>query len=756
MFKRFAIFGFLLAVCALAVACAGGGSNALLPERPWQPSAVRDAGTASSAAIYLRIPPPPAHARSRFPRFISPGTKLLAIVVSPAKGTPMPVQTFAVTTPSPCATIASSGGEMQCRFLVKVVPGRDAFALATYANPQPTGTPLSEIVTAQETIPTPGPKGAVPPLGFTLQGVPYTVTFAFANPAFAQYEDAAATPIGTKASLPFSAHVYDAAGYEIVERVPAPGHTAYPYFKSFTISTSASALALKNGTQSGPKLTIAGPSDLGNLAAVYDGSIAFNGNAPIDAYGILASLTHRAALPAHLHLNAAYSGVAVVGLESSAVGYSLGTNFSTPFPEGISIDPKQQLFYAIRITHATTLLRPHFPPTSTSGAFGLFSTQSLSNVASMQLSVIPSFPFASPYGGYWFSDSNQRKFLCYPAISNTTTLGANISQSAIVPGNANANGLTADSKGNLWFTIDGNGGSPSYAYEWAIGAVPESATTPCTQAGTSWSQVGTENFLPDGIAPVPAASAAYAGTNGLSQLVVANAGAQPQASLAPVTDAVYGVSSNASAAYALSNSTLYEILPSNALLSLMSVPGASLSAATMSAAPNGTLFATNTRTFGLGAIALIDSSGKKTQYVAPPGLPLGSQCSGTAFDAKSLPWTVCSDLQSSAWVERIVPTAVWGVFPGDNLSLTLSCSITFGMGIVETGFPGSGPFTATSSNPAVISNGSQVSGNWFSFSIPPSGQPINGSSIVTISDAKGRSERVKVSTAYSTTGFCNT
>ena len=290
MTKRVA---FLLAVTALAAGCSGGGAA---PQ--WIPRPVAEiAANATSAQeqsedAVLRIVFSRNPAFARAPRYISPNTKSLSVVVQPVTAKPwpsaMPVQVLVVATPSPCT---ESAGTMTCDFRLRVHLGIERFTLKAYASSNASGAPLSMLQTGDVAVGKRHKKHKIPkPLHFVLEGVVHDVSLAVPSPENTALPAVQVIPAATPATFPLTVTPHDASGAVILASTFASpvAISVSPPTTGVTLHV-ASLCPGESGPLSGTSVKLACASDISRVTVAYDGTITRSGGAVVDTSTISAS-----------------------------------------------------------------------------------------------------------------------------------------------------------------------------------------------------------------------------------------------------------------------------------------------------------------------------------------------------------------------------------------------------------------------------------------------------------------------------------
>jgi hypothetical protein len=787
--KPLSLFALL---CAAALYAAGCSSHATT--NGWLPSQNAPvAGPGRShrhhvkrATMYLAIPRRYRHrhwhGRGLGPSFISPATRSLTVAVS-AGSASLPLQVFAVATPSPCTGSPETG--YACQFSVDLFAGvANDLTLTTYAvaSPNAASSPLSEYVTSSAV--TPPPSGGA--LGFTLEGVVAHVimTYPTSSPNAAPWVDSVGQSVGMPAGVataaPLSVIPYDEAGYQILSQYAQPGNSPIPYFKPVTLSVSpaGSGVTLANDGGSGNSVTIANPNDLA-VTVSYSGAVGISGGiVSPDTFSLKAS---GASITASRRLQRRFerrsgggraaptTDAASVALLGNAVAYPISGSFSTPYPAGlVNTNAADTMFYAIQ----------NYNGASANSILGTATSGSVNASTIFGAGVYA--PFADSVGGLWVWDSTHSVIDCFASASAGTP--TSFSAPSPPPGQtlAGLGSFAEDSAGDLWFTLDG--------YEFASTTTSyiqiayfKLGTSPCTVSGPSvytqtYAGYPTSDFA---IAAIPNAAGVYVGVTAptTNQLIVATTpsplpplrsgvrphvyiGSQPaiSATAMPAGQRIAAFVSSSSKAYALVPQTS----PSPAVVSVDGVasggvltPIATLptglgdvfeSASSPTIASNGLIGATTYSSLFngsyVGTVNPNDTSGSDWEVLQP----VDRQCDGTAYDSLDTLWVLCNSSPTSVSLYRILPTSTWTVLPGTTIPVSLYAGCSSGaitgeyfLGVLEGLTSTSGPFTLSSTSPNITSStpvGDR--GIAVSFSLPRT----SGSHYAidaTVTDAHGRS-----------------
>jgi hypothetical protein len=693
------------------------------------------------ASLELRIPPRPRHRRRG--HYISPGTQSLSLVVTPAGAgspTPLPTQIFNVAPPA-CTTLPAGG--MQCQFSALVQPGRDQFVFAAYPAPNAQGSPLSVASSGVEVIPTPGPGGVTPPLAFSLEGVVRSLKVGFNDPVMPLSATSAAIPAGTPSPTGLDIKAIDAAGFQILEATPAPGHTMTPYDNPFTVAVSPAGTGMtlaKNGGAPATSVTIDGPSDV--LVANYDGSLKYSGTTLQTSWTITASP------------NPGSAGQGTIELASSGVGYSLGQ----------AIDSNANQGAQMLATDGASMYASILDPTSATGetvAIPLANPQAPKDAASGFAS---NGTFFDTFGDMWSMSVSNAKLLCFTAGTPAGgTPALTIDLAAISPAGTVSIGPDALAEGaqnQIWFAFSAFNSSTSM-FLYGIGNLPLSGacqTTSSPQVNVQVVSGGVGgNSTPNSIAAIPGTSNVWVGDDSREYIYQAspNPGASPNvANIALNDNGVAGLTSNASTVYAATDftgATINTLDVTGTLTPLATSPWNSIGFGPVISTSGVLLFADRQS-------AAVDLFDQATATALQLPLPAAEDCTAVAFDKYGNPWAVCeADAGGGNWTQdayRMVLTPTWGVLPGTSISLAEpDCASSFTLAMPEKLGQDSGPFSASSSAPAIVS----VTG-----ALPQIDHAIGlnitsrtGTATVTVTDAHARS--VAVSFTISSTGqSCDT
>jgi hypothetical protein len=723
-------------LAAAAAGCAGSGGGSLPPAGPGL--AGGDASHAAlrrstGASLVLRIPARRRHRRHG--DYISAGTRSLSVSVIPAaaNATPMPPQIFNVATPSPCKALAS--GALQCTFEVLVRIGGDRFTIAAYASPNAKGSPLSTYSSGVETIPG---TGKPPALDFSLEGIVNGVSLGFKNPVMPLSATSAAIPAGTAAPVALDLKAYDAAGFQILEASPAPGHTMTPFDAPLTVAVSPAGSGVTLSTSiatSASTVSIAGPSDAATLAANYDGSLTYAANALLSSWTISASPSP-GGTPA----------AATLKLASSGVGYSLGQPRDAYGGSGAwALAAKGNLMYASLLDS-----------TVSTGATVAFSQDDPSQLQTVQTGYIPSGTFFDSYGDMWVLAQTNAAFYCYAAGTPAGgTPALTLDLTALDPGatSLTPEEIAQDSTGQLWFSFDG---FASPYYQFGIGNLPMTGACSGTPQVAVQTLLMGGNSIPNAMAPLPSGAGVWVGDLAQSSLyqAVPNPGRSPSVTTYSLgSTQVQALATHGSTVDAVSqvfNPSYATVTPSGTLSAVGAMPWSELGQVPVIGA-SGTVAAPDLTAYGMD---LYDPA-SGAAYFLP--LQQSQGCSAAAFDAHGNPWALCQrDAGGGHWTVqayRAVLTPTWGVFPGTDIAVTTlaSCPIAYRLAAAEALGQDSGPFTAVSDTPSVVSVSGPVAGYTHLIGLTVRG--VAGTAVVTVADAHQRSVPVTF-TVTTASGIC--
>jgi hypothetical protein len=278
-----------------------------------------------------------------------------------------------------------------------------------------------------------------------------------------------------------------------------------------------------------------------------------------------------------------------------------------------------------------------------------------------------------------------------------------------------------------------------------------------TAQETSLTTLFDGNTIPSAMAPLVGTPGVWVGDNAQDSLyqAVPNPGATPTVTTIPLTNTeIPALSTQGSTTYAVSqffNPTLVTVSPTGVLTPV----GSSLPWSQFGDAPligtGGTIAAPDVYGYGLD---LYDPTSTATYELA---LPEVFSCSAAAFDGNANAWAVCQrDAGGGNWTMqayRTVLTSTWGVFPGTNVALTVEsgCPFSYSLTMGEAFGQDSGPFTAVSDSPSLVS----VTGAAPSYTnmIGLNVAANTGTAVVTVTDAHNRSVPVTFNVAVS--GTCS-
>jgi hypothetical protein len=772
--KPLNVFAFLCVAALYAAGC-GSHSGAGVPALGLTPLHERRHHHVGHATVYLRIPPKPR--RRHQPRWVSPGTQSLTVLVRSASGIPLPLQVFPVATPSPCATIApSSGGGVQCAFSVTVYTGSDTFAISTYATaaPGPSSSPLSEYVSTAP-VPIPSPGGA---LAFALEGVLDHVVMTY--PTIAPSPGASAPlvcadalcqniafPAGAPTSAPLTVTPYDAAGYQILAQM-RPNGSPVPYFKPITLQVlpAGQGVTLRNDAGSGGSVTIAGPNDLA-VSVQYDGtaSVASGGVVSNTSFTILeggTAPTARGAQPMRrlrplppgpsptptagptLAPNIAYAALASNALAFPILTYAPSPSSGPP--------PLVLLFSGNAFDY---IFSPGgSPPTATIGTFSPASPEAGQH---LQLQAPLMGGLVDSFGDLWVAEASGGYLDCYNGF--TSSLPAQrISLSTLIPSfNPFPAAITEDASSNLWFGFGAITFSPSIAFDAAIGYAHLNASCSAGTPSVSTTPVSTTPNV-DARAPVAGGPGAWFADASNALLLSAQPGpsSNPAPAVSPTSlpTPITGLATYGTTTYALQLNGVLSTLRSGGALNNVAVSPFRYVGAPVTIASTGRWSAIDASLLGFD---LFDPPTNSALLVPMPGFPA---CTPAAFDASALPWTLCTQGNGTLVAYKTLLTPTWSILPGTVIALDIGqycpTPATVDLGIVEAYGLDSGPFTVTSSNPLVVSVSTTPSPAGLDHEIglqvyaPSSPAPAN----LTVTDAHGRTVLVAMSVTSDSSGRC--
>lgn len=691
------------------------------------------------ALVYLRIPAR-HHAR---PHYVSPATASLTVAVRPLGLPALPIQKFVVATPRPCKSIAGSGGALQCAFVVRVLPGRDAFSIATYAHRAPTGSTLSEYVTPSA-VPMPPPGSA---LAFTLEGVVDHVVMEYGQ-SIATTDAArqiAAFPVAAATSVPLSVTPYDTANYRILTQV-GPRGSPVPYFAPFKLDVSPSrgGVTMQNDRGLGASVTIANPDDL-SVTVRYDGKVVFrHGIIASDSFsigfrGATASLSPARPSPTN--------NTAGVALASNVIERPLGSFTGLKPAALVAIPRSSSMLYLLNSSIAK----------QQSSIFGVVARNG--SATKTKLGFTPSSVFADSFGEYWMWDARNATIYCF----NSSV--SNIPAGSVVPAESlsvnNFGGFAQDADDNLWFALDGvNGSSQSYG---EVGYIRLGTAASCTSPSVQAVSGNVSNFTLDitSIAAIPNGDGAYIG----GATTVASGAPPPQGFFIATAPAAEGsptvnsviipsgahltaLASSSTAAYGLttnsSTNSVVELQNPGNLLPLATFPSGLadiFSGSLGSALSARDVLATSafSSTYNGTYVGLVDTTDSDPSLDWEALAPSSNACTGAAFDKDGMLWTLCQSNTSPSAMSfyRLLPTSTWSVLPATTIPVSLNgTSGSYFLSILENIGATSGPFSLKRFSSLIVSASAVGDrGVAIAFRAPSSGTYTATADIV---DAHGR------------------
>jgi len=748
---RITYAGLLFALSVLAAACAGGGgSSNVLPSGPnngptnGPPSTP---GTSTRAAMTFYIPPPNRQA-SRKPLYISPGTQsfgVLAVSVSSSETpTPLNLQIFPATTPSPC--VAASGGGETCTFNVVAPVGQDIFYVAAFATASPgaNAIPLSELASGTVTVslsPSPGAS----PLAFTLNGVVNTVTITVPSPDPGNTPNTEVfTAASPSSALALGITAHDSAGNVIV----ADPTTKFevPVVVSVNPATAGIGLQLTSTCPSpAPAITrprranvfgtgsaavvITCAADVNNVSFGYDGTPHPDASDHlIDTVAISAT-----------QMQSPGPSPAAAVIQSNVVSYQIPIGGHTPHTANLLPLPNGGLLYLVTVS----------PTTGPAGLIGTYSpsTNTLSAPAILSTAVAPANMALAPNGAFLVLDGISA-IDCWTTTASALSGAAPANTFAIPPDPSlnpvYAYGLAIDSANNGWLTGYDSSTGQTYA---AYFAVSSTCATPTIAAGNFVTVTGDTYDTSTFLAPLPSGGIALnSHSNGTAYAITTSGVSGPftPALGAGVTPGGAGVGANGTIYQMFYNYVTgggdLESAPSSGgpLTSVLNLTPQGLAYA--GPAPGGlSVFSLN----GVGdriaytdlnytAFGLIGnlSTTPTTMLTSLPNEP--GPLYKTAFDGSGGAFVIYEGSGPSVWLARTFLTKTWNVPVTSMFSYQL-CSSELGLLSIDQRAPSAGPFTIT----AAGVTSSPMPGNYNDWVItPPNSSPFT----LTVTDAGGRTE----------------
>jgi hypothetical protein len=751
---RVALVFFALGV--VIVGCGGGGKSGLVPtlSSPGSGGTNPSGGAKTTRAnIALYIPPANKQASSRRPFYISPNTQAFGVVVLPYPSvvpSPVPttnIQIFPVTTPSPCA-VASGGGET-CNFTVTAPIGTDLFIVAAFATAAPSGntTPLSAFVSGPVTVSlSPAPNAT--PLGFTLDGIAYSVVVTVASPDPGNTPNTQVFTVGVPTSAPLAVTAYDVSGNLVMSDPTTPYYNpiviqASPAADGLTLSLTSSSAC--GSSASGAVATLNCAGDLGNVQVSYDGTPRPDANDHlIDNYVVFSSTAPN---PTPSPANYVLAG--------NIQSWPLTSNTLLSSYTFLRRMSSGQFFYLAYLeSPANEWVSGTFDPaTETAGVQQTLTDSNLFNDAAL-----------APDGSYWVADTSG-KLECFTSITATTPALSNVFPTESYDGShLEVTSIGFDSSGNLWYAgwdSDYMGGGPPAPPDFA----GYFTSSDCANPGTPVAQFTLTDAYGDyyprlavnpigGVAVLTESDYLLGPVhyNGVWEM---NTGStSPISPAANFTTAALGTSlavDGAGTAYAAVTAApdSVQTLTSgadtfNSLLSLPPVPSGSLPSPLPSVlsvfSPTGAAadraMYVDQDYWALGLIEGVAS----TPLPILVSIPNSVWVQDAAYSSKGAPYVLDMDANENLNIVRVLPTKTWWV---PNLSLNSACSSAALLTILERG--DSGPFTVNIP-PASGVTATQLPGADHDFWLSASGTV---SFSATVTDAHGRQETFNVTSTPS-------
>lgn len=254
---------YLSGIVAVIVAAyvAGCGGTANTPNGPTVGSTgapVPPPPQLVSARLVVTLVPGHANVkRARRPEYLSPNTRSISVALASVNGTSASgVTTATVNTYRAAPGCAQAGSKLVCSATIQASPGHDVFNVTTYQWPNATGAILSSGTIAASIGSGGGSVGLSNTLSLSVGGVIATLSLSLSRRSVAR---------GTRVRIPVTLRAFDASGAEII------GASAFVSPIALAVEgNGVDAFSLRDGTQSGPSLSIARPPQ--NLTLNYDGN----------------------------------------------------------------------------------------------------------------------------------------------------------------------------------------------------------------------------------------------------------------------------------------------------------------------------------------------------------------------------------------------------------------------------------------------------------------------------------------------------
>jgi hypothetical protein len=229
----------IIASAALTAFLAGcGGTHSASTVPAVSPGAAQPAAGLASAVFRIQIPQRTTAGATRAPRYVSPATQSLAVLVTPSGAKPGPSQIFNLTTTSPNCT----GAPLTCTITIDAAVGSDTFDFTAYDGTNATGNKLSHSTLTQTIL-----AGTQNTVNAVLGGIVASLSFA-STPWTTVFAE------GSTATQTYTITAKDASGNTIIGAYDQP--VAVKTFDPTTLGTSAAVtLSASQFTANGDTVT---------------------------------------------------------------------------------------------------------------------------------------------------------------------------------------------------------------------------------------------------------------------------------------------------------------------------------------------------------------------------------------------------------------------------------------------------------------------------------------------------------------------
>jgi len=759
---RLSLACLLFALAALAAACGGGGSGGTLPNTTAPGGPASPSHATRGMAVVLNIPPANKQSKARKPFFVSPNTQSIVFAVIPfGSGTPVPAQAqvFPVTTPSPCATNPSTGGE-SCTFVVQAPFGNDQFYVATFGVPNPSvsSSPLAAFVSGAIVVASPSPGPTNTPLAFTMNGIVNSVVVTVPSPDPSNTPNTQVLPAAVASSpLPLGITPYDASGAPIMTDGFAGAITlnVTPANAGVTLAINATC---PGSSGSGATVNVGCAADLAHVTFAYDGTTTPDPSDHItDKYTIAASQTASPApSPANVVLASNLKTWQVATLPTSDSWYQ----------EFLSRQSNGQFLYAATEYNgsAYVTIAGTFDPSN-----GTLSAPVTLN-GNIDIIYEDGIAIASN-GNVWIN--NNGPLDCYSSVASMLAGSPPVETGLYpwAPPSDSSNplfpsGIAADAAGNIWYVAyDSNAPNPSFAgyFNSAAECVasPPTLTAQFTLTGDLADSYPDMVTSGNGFATLSSSARPPTAYNMTTSSVSGNVSPSATMNLANGVAAGFAIDA-AGTLYALAAdySTVGDVemlAPGGGsfttLLSLPPVPKGSFPYPDPywleAFSPNGAGAADRLMYVegDFGALGLIESVPASPMPLLV-GLPNAYDIEQPAYSTNGAEYVIYVDTSNNLQLARVLPTKTWSV---PNLQISaFSCSATALLPVLERG--DSGPFTVniTPTSAGVTSTPLPGIDHDFVLTIPTTSTAFTAQ----VTDSHGRSESYTATSIPRPASFC--